>query len=370
MTTKIKSTKKKLAITFVIVIFILIFVIWAAFFTTKYLHSTALDQNLVNSTINNLISGKVNIEQFKKFTNQESFSTWKSERGIKQKQLLPEWWNRPNINYIELDENFNTISLNIRWNITNELILGIINDDEFYEWKTKDNFYVQKILNPDNSTIIFLNSMRYSTDDFLSDMILFFFVNAFFSIIIYIIGTIFIHKTFIPVEQNLDDMKNFVHNAGHELKTPISVIDSNLQLFQEMKVYDEQMAIEMKSEVKKLNSLIDSLVKLSDIDNLKSKDSILLKDILEEIISDFWPKIEEKNINININIDWEKIIKAHKDYLYIFLANIIWNAIKYNKKWWKIDINLKMNSLSIQDTWIGINGKNINKIFEDRKSVV
>jgi signal transduction histidine kinase len=60
-------------------------------------------------------------------------------------------------------------------------------------------------------------------------------------------------------------MNNFIHNAGHELKTPISVIDSNIQFIKDIKKYDESMMDEMKDETEKLNSLIDSLIKLSDI---------------------------------------------------------------------------------------------------------
>jgi len=60
-------------------------------------------------------------------------------------------------------------------------------------------------------------------------------------------------------------MKNFIHNAGHELKTPIAVIDSNIQLLLDMKTYDDSMMLELKEEVLKLNSLLDSLIKLSDI---------------------------------------------------------------------------------------------------------
>jgi two-component system phosphate regulon sensor histidine kinase PhoR len=57
-------------------------------------------------------------------------------------------------------------------------------------------------------------------------------------------------------------------------------------------------------------------------------------------------------------------IKAHKDYLYIFLSNIIWNAIKYNKKDWKIDISYKVSELTIQDTGVWIDKKDLPKIFD------
>jgi len=54
----------------------------------------------------------------------------------------------------------------------------------------------------------------------------------------------FITDIFIPVEENLNDMKNFIHNAGHELKTPISAISSNLQLLKVTKKYDKELVSE------------------------------------------------------------------------------------------------------------------------------
>jgi signal transduction histidine kinase len=118
-------------------------------------------------------------------------------------------------------------------------------------------------------------------------------------------------------------MNDFIHNAGHELKTPLSVIDSNIQLIDDMKVYDKEMTKELKSEVIRLNSLIDSLVKLSDIDVFKKTDNVNLKNIIDEIINDFKFKISENNIEIKINVAKNITIKANKDYLYIFLSNII-----------------------------------------------
>jgi len=75
-------------------------------------------------------------------------------------------------------------------------------------------------------------------------------------------------------------MSDFIHNAGHELKTPLSVIDSNIQLIKDMKTYDESMIDELRDEVIKLNSLIDSLINLSDIDLFKETQEINLDDLV------------------------------------------------------------------------------------------
>jgi signal transduction histidine kinase len=50
--------------------------------------------------------------------------------------------------------------------------------------------------------------------------------------------------------------------------------------------------------------------------------------------------------------------------LYIFLSNLIWNAIKYNKQDWKIDIFYKSGELTIRDSWIWIEKSDLPKIFD------
>jgi signal transduction histidine kinase len=46
------------------------------------------------------------------------------------------------------------------------------------------------------------------------------------------------------------------------------------------------------------------------------------------------------------------------------LSNLIWNAIKYNTKKWKINITYKDNELIIKDTWIGMKPNEIENIFD------
>jgi len=127
-------------------------------------------------------------------------------------------------------------------------------------------------------------------------------------------------------------MKHFIHNAEHELKTPIAVIDSDLQLMEEMKNYDALMITEMRKEVKKLNSLIETLIQLSDIDALKQKEKINLKEIIEEIINEKKKIIKDKKLNTEIKVKKDIFIEAKRDYLFILLSNIIGNAIKYSKE--------------------------------------
>ena len=114
----------------------------------------------------------------------------------------------------------------------------------------------------------------------------------------------------------------------------------------------------------KLNSLLQSLINLSDIWSFRNVEKVDLNDIVEEILKSFSEKIQEKNIKINKNIKKNIFIMANRDYLYIFLSNIIWNAIKYNKQNWEINISFENSWLTINDNWIWISDDDLPKIFD------
>jgi signal transduction histidine kinase len=65
-----------------------------------------------------------------------------------------------------------------------------------------------------------------------------------------------------------------------------------------------------------------------------------------------------------IDIPEDLKVDANRDYLYIFLSNIIWNAIKYNKNKWSVDISYKSWELIIKDSWIWMSKDELKHIFD------
>ena len=210
---------------------------------------------------------------------------------------------------------------------------------------------------------VFLKEFSYKTSSFVWDLVWFLVLDLLFSFVFYLAWYKFVNRTFKPIEENMSDMKNFIHNAGHELKTPIAVIDSNIQLLRDMKTYDDSMMLELKEEVLKLNSLLDSLIKLSDIWSFEETEKINLSEIIDEIVKSFSSRIEEKNILVEKSIDKKVFLTTNRNYLYIFISNIIGNAIKYNKQNWKISISYN-HWLLIEDSGIGIDREDLKKVFD------
>lgn len=396
MGTNIKQIKRRLTILFSIIVFITFFILWVTFLTIKYFNETIVEKNdfvRLASMLENWELGIWEIMNFWLKKESDLLNRRQRDKNLIEPVIIWEFapislfenifnfWgtknntsiNSPNwafkqiwtINYILLDENHQIVSSNIKDNLSDEKVLSIIENDSYFKFTFENWLLIKKVhLENDGWTFILVRKVMYSFSDYISDIFGFLLINILFSLILYFIGFKFVNKAFIPVEENMKDMKNFIHNAGHELKTPISVIDSNIQLIDDIKKYDAEMTKELKDEVIRLNSIIDSLIRLSNIDSFKQWEDVNLKEVIFTVVKEFWSRILDKNIFLNIEVSDYVRIKANKDYLCMFLWNIIWNAIKYNIKDWRIDILFIDKELIIKDSWIWIDNSDINKIFD------
>ncbi len=369
MSRDIKIIKRNLTIMFSVIVFVVVLFLWTIFFSVKYLNQSRNERADFSTMIELVESWKITIQDimtiWSKFDNERFKRKMIDDPTIMPPPPSADFKTRGFINYIYFDKENLLISSNLKDEIGEELISEVIEEEDYLELNETRWFLIKKFnVIENNGTFIILKKLRYSFTDYLNDILWFLVISILFAALLYIIWRKFVDKAFIPVEKNLRDMNDFIHNAWHELKTPLSVIDSNIQLMDDMKVYDKQMTKELKNEVIRLNSLIDSLVKLSDIDVFKKTEDVNLKNIVNDIINDFKFKISEKNIEIKVSITKSITIKTNKDYLYIFLSNIIWNAIKYNVKNGKIDISYNKGELLISDTWIWMKNEELEKIFD------
>lgn len=369
MENNIKNTKNKLTIMFSVIFFVVIFVFWITFFSAKYFKEVSVEKIEFSNLIKLVDTGTISIDDIMNFWNKFENRILGEKKDKSSLNLPPpnDKKFKPNgfINYVYLDNNSSIVSSNIKDDIDENFIISIKANDKFFESKQESWFLIKKFnLKNNNWTFIMLKRLRYSFSDYISDVLGFLFINILFSLILYFIGLKFVNKAFIPVEENMKDMKEFIDNAGHELKTPISVIDSNIQLMDDMKIYDAQMTKELKNEVLRLNSIIEGLIKLSNIDSLKDLVNNNLNDTINEIIKEFKFKIVEKNLKVEVDVPKNINIKSNKDYFYIFISNIIWNAIKYNNNDWNINIIYKNSELKITDSWIWIDKKDLSKVFD------
>lgn len=174
----------------------------------------------------------------------------------------------------------------------------------------------------------------------------------------------------ITVEFNLSKVKkDFFQNASHELKSPLTTILGYQQLIK-TGIYSTKDDIldgvdSTIKEANKMKNLIFDMLMLSQLESEYQEEivEVNLKLIILEILDSFKLNIKEKNINVILNVDdsTHNINVKHATQL---LKNLIENAIKYNKENGNLTITLNQNEFSVQDNGIGIDQKNIERIFE------
>ena len=181
--------------------------------------------------------------------------------------------------------------------------------------------------------------------------------------------------TDVTNERNNDKLKQeFIANASHELKTPITSITgfSEILLMKEDS-YDDVTKKYLKiinKESSRMTSIINDMLYLANLQEKEKApieiESIDIKELVDTVVIEFEQKILKNNITIINNLQ-ETYIENNYDMLKHIVSNIIENAIKYNKENGKIFIscNVKKNTVNliIEDTGVGMDSKNIDKIF-------
>ena len=168
--------------------------------------------------------------------------------------------------------------------------------------------------------------------------------------------------------------REFTANVSHELKTPLQTIMGSSELIKEgMVAGDETKAFASKiyDEAKRLVSLIDDIIRLSQLDEDSEreikKEDVELDDVALEVSKLLADKAKKLDVRLNTNIKPAKIYGV-KSLVYEIIYNLTDNAIKYNKKGGSVllEIGDENNSpyIKVSDTGIGIPKEDKARIFE------
>lgn len=174
----------------------------------------------------------------------------------------------------------------------------------------------------------------------------------------------------ITLQENINTLKReFFANASHELKSPLTSIIGYQQLIQQgmltTKEEIQDATLRTIKEAQRMNKLIIEMLDLSRLENNVQTliENVEISKIINDILQELKPQIEEKQLNISLKLD-QKVIKASQSDLYKLIKNIIVNAVVYNNIGGKLIIELNKNKLSITDTGIGISKEDLEHIFD------
>ena len=191
-------------------------------------------------------------------------------------------------------------------------------------------------------------------------------------LLLILIGASFVYRATRKQLRLSDQQQNFMMAVTHELKTPIAVVNLNLETLQLRKLDEEKQKHIITStliETKRLNALTNNILVTSQLESGNytiDKNEIDLSFLLNDVVADF--KKRFPNRIINTNIEDNVAIKGEKVLFQLLMSNLIDNALKYSAKETSIQTELykKENEifLKVIDEGIGIINEEKKKIFD------
>ena len=166
--------------------------------------------------------------------------------------------------------------------------------------------------------------------------------------------------------------RQFTANAAHELRTPLSLMQVQLDLYNSTRHPDNDadtlQTIKMVTEQNgRLSKMVKTLLDMSELQTVGQDDKIMVDALVDEVLADLDPLAQEKNIKLTGKC--KKITMVGSDILiYRLVYNLVENAIKYNHSGGQVTVTAyrkeKHVYLSVEDTGNGIPEELRERVFE------
>ncbi len=184
-----------------------------------------------------------------------------------------------------------------------------------------------------------------------------------------IIVVVLSFNVFSPIKDAFLKQKQFISNASHELKTPLTIISTNAEIIKNTD--DSQWINNINSQTQRMNLLVNDLLTLAKLDEEKVPLSSLDFNLSEVIVNDTLPfdavafeKGKMLLVDVQPNIQYKGDLQSVKNIINILLDN----AVKHAEKGGEIRVSLKKEnnkiSLTVFNTGSKVPNNQANKVFE------
>jgi signal transduction histidine kinase len=189
-----------------------------------------------------------------------------------------------------------------------------------------------------------------------------------------IAGYVFSAKAAAPVEESFSVLQRFMSDAGHELSTPISIIQANAEAMEvELPPSDasnKRLAVIYRS-TDRIGNLVSDLMLLSKMESphLSKRNSTLdLAKLVRGVVEEFQELFKSKSIELRFDHTGAAPIVGDAESLKRVITNLLQNAMRYTDGGGLVEVkleNLGRNlRLTVADTGIGIPAESLPHIFD------
>ena len=168
-------------------------------------------------------------------------------------------------------------------------------------------------------------------------------------------------------------LQEFNGNAAHEFRTPLAMMQAQLELYEEtahpdMDAETAELIAMLKEQTARLSGLVKTLLEMSEMNTIERADEVELTALIEEVLADLSPLAEKRQIALLQEGADELLLQGSDILLYRLLFNLVENAIRYNKEGGQVRVAAEKKTdtveILVQDTGNGIPVAYRETIFE------
>lgn len=181
-----------------------------------------------------------------------------------------------------------------------------------------------------------------------------------------------INRTLDRLETAFQTQEQFVLDAAHELRTPLSIIRSNFEVLgnlpQDAEAERAGLSASLNRNVERMEVLVEDLLFLAKGENQYVSESINLAEIIGEICLDLAALAKVNDISLNFQTSENIVLKGNSVLIDRLFRNLIVNAIQYSDKGGIVSMSINQSlyevKVSIADNGVGINPDELPFIFD------
>lgn len=249
-----------------------------------------------------------------------------------------------------------------------EYAMEILAEEKARGFKGEYRFVSQEEEGRHRITFMDMGRRMYSFQTFLKSSILIGVVGyiVFFLVIIFFSG-----KIMRPVAESYEKQKRFITDAGHEIKTPLAIINADVDVIG-MEQGENEWLEDIKVQTKRLAGLTNDLVYLSRMEE-EEKDMQMMKfafsDVVGETVSSFQALAKTQNKGLHVVIPGMISLNGNEKSIRQLVNILMDNAIKYSPEEGEISVEVQKQGRNIllavsNSTYASIPKDKLDMIFE------
>lgn len=179
-------------------------------------------------------------------------------------------------------------------------------------------------------------------------------ISAFIGVICWLLMLLLVvllsKRTIRPIALNMEKQRQFVTNAGHEIKTPLAIILTNTDAL-ELHQGESRWSRNIRTQALRLTGLMQNLLALAKMDEQGTglpTEMLNLSSLLEGLLPQFQEPAAGRNVTLRADIQPELMLKANRESMTQLFSILLDNGVKYTSPGEELSVSMKRADRKIQ----------------------